>query len=91
MTHWCPDCTRSRRVLQRSGVSFQEIDIEGVAGAEAAMRDANGGSGKVPTLILENGDERLALIEPTDRELNEALRKMQASVEFFDNNLERRA
>ena len=77
MTNWCPDCTRSRRTLQRSGVAFNEIDIDSAAGAEAAMREANGGSGKVPTLIVERDGERLVLIEPTDRELAAALQKMQ--------------
>ena len=81
MTNWCPDCSRSRRVLQRSGVSFNEIDIDHAAGAETAMREANGGSGKVPTLLIERDGERIVLIEPTDRELTEALQKMQGAVE----------
>ena len=78
ITNWCPDCSRARRVLQRSGVPFDEIDIEKVEGAEAAMREANGGSGKVPTLILQSENRRTVLIEPGDRELAETLRKMQA-------------
>ena len=78
MTNWCPDCSRSRRVLQRSGIVFEEIDIDNAEGAEAAMRTANGGSGKVPTVVLERGGERVVLIEPGDRELADALRKMQA-------------
>ena len=64
--------------MQRSGVLFNEIDIDSTAGAEAAMREANGGSGKVPTLIIERNGERTILIEPGDRELADALRKMQA-------------
>jgi glutaredoxin len=68
-TSWCPDCHRSKRLLVRRGVEFAEIDIERVAGAEAAMRGLNGGSGKVPTILL--GDE--ALVEPTDLDLEAAL------------------
>ena len=79
ITNWCPDCSRSRRVLQRSGVLFDEVDIDNVEGAEAVMRAANGGSGKVPTVIIARDDERVVLIEPGDRELAEALRKMQTS------------
>ena len=45
------------------------------------MREANGGSGKVPTLIIERDGERVVLIEPTDRELTEALKKMQEAIE----------
>ncbi len=74
MTKWCPDCARSRRVLQRSGVHFVEIDIEKTPSAEDAMRAQNGGSGKVPTILIDSPEGLLALIEPSDRELTEALR-----------------
>ena len=69
ITDWCPDCMRSRRVLQQAGVKFVEIDIESIDGAEEEMRARNGGSGKVPTILI--GD--IVLIEPTDNELRRAL------------------
>jgi mycoredoxin len=71
-TSWCPDCTRSKRVLQRAGVSYQEIDIEEVKGAEEEMRARNGGSGKVPTIFI--GDK--VLIEPSDVDLRQALHEL---------------
>jgi mycoredoxin len=74
MTGWCSDCARSRRTLQRAGVIFAEIDIERIPGAEETMRALNGNSGKVPTILIENGTGRTVLIEPSDRELNEVLR-----------------
>lgn len=74
VTRWCPDCARSRRVLQRSGVAFQEIDIESCPEAETEMRALNGNSGKVPTIIIEHGGERIALVEPSDSALSDALR-----------------
>lgn len=52
------------------GVSFREIDIEEVDGAEDEMRRRNGGSGKVPTIFI--GDE-IVLVEPTDADLRQAL------------------
>lgn len=73
ITSWCPDCRRSRRVLQRMGISFQEIDIEQVAGAEETMRSLNGGSGKVPTILIEGPSGRITLVEPDNHELTEAL------------------
>jgi len=73
-TNWCPDCIRSRRVLQRLGIPFEEIDIEKTSGAEEVMRAINGGSGKVPTIVIESAAGRVTLIEPSDRELAEALR-----------------
>ena len=68
-TQWCPDCSRARRLLHRMGIAFQEIDIERVDGAEEAMRAQNGGSGKVPTILI--GDQ--VLIEPSDADLRKAL------------------
>ncbi|MCS6776014.1 MAG: glutaredoxin family protein [Chloroherpetonaceae bacterium] len=73
-TSWCADCARSKRLMQNQGICFEEIDIERVPGAEAAMRALNGNSGKVPTIVIEHGAERTVLVEPTNRELTEALR-----------------
>jgi mycoredoxin len=74
MTNWCPDCARARRVLEREGVPFVEIDIDKTPTAEDAMREQNGGSGKVPTILIDIEQGRLTLIEPTDAELTDALR-----------------
>jgi hypothetical protein len=63
--------------MQRAGVRFAEIDIEQTPGAEETMRALNGNSGKVPTILIENGTRRTVLIEPSDRELNEILRSHQ--------------
>ena len=72
-TSWCPDCTRSRRVLHRLGVPCAEIDIEKVTGAEQAMRSVNGGSSKVPTILIDGPGGRSILVEPANRELTDAI------------------
>jgi glutaredoxin len=64
-------------VLQRSGVAFVEIDIEKTPSAEEAMRALNGGSGRVPTILIKNDSACAVLIEPGDRELTDALRSAQ--------------
>ncbi len=69
MAGWCSDCWRTRRVLLAAGVPFEEIDVDRVSGAAEEMRRINGGSDKVPTVVV--GD--VVLIEPTDFELNKAL------------------
>lgn len=71
ITSWCPDCHRARRILREMNVACVEIDIERVSGAEAAMRAVNGGSGKVPTIVI--GDH--VLIEPSDDTLRSALHR----------------
>jgi len=75
MTSWCSDCARSRRVLQRAGVAFAEIDIDKIAGAETAMRGLNGGSNKVPTILVDTPEGRIVLVEPGDRELLQTLER----------------
>jgi len=76
-TSWCPDCTRSRRVLTNAGIEFAEIDIEKIPGAEDEMRAHNGGSGKVPTILFAgNNIEPVILIEPSDAELTDALNRL---------------
>jgi glutaredoxin len=74
VTRWCPDCGRSRRVLQRMGLPYVEIDIESTPGSEAAMRAMNGGSGKIPTILVDGPGGRSVLVEPGDRELADAVR-----------------
>ena len=68
-TDWCPDCVRAFRVLKQTGTRYTKIDIEAVSGAEAKMRALNGGSGKIPTLILERDAQTFCLIEPGDLDL----------------------
>lgn len=76
-TGWCSDCARAKRLMHRVGVRFEEIDIEKTPGAEEVMRELNGNSGKVPTILIEQESDRTILIEPSDRELTEALRTRQ--------------
>jgi mycoredoxin len=72
-TSWCSDCVRSKRVLKLAHVEYAEIDIEEVANAEDAMRVLNGGSGKVPTILIESEGRRDILVEPSDPDLKSAL------------------
>ena len=53
--------------------------VEEIAGAEAEMRALNGGSGKVPTILIESPAGRTVLIEPGDRQLLDALQVAQSS------------
>lgn len=71
MTRWCSDCARARKVFERLGVAYEEIDIERVPGAEQKMKSVNGGSGKIPTILI---GEKI-LIEPSDDELTRALQE----------------
>ena len=73
ITDWCSDSSRSLRLLESTGLSFEVIDIEEVSGAEDAMKLLNGGSGKVPTILIDNDGSRRVLVEPSDSDLKRAL------------------
>jgi len=72
-TTWCPACIQARRTLRHLRVPFEDIDIEEVSGAEQRMRSINGGSDKVPTIVVGS----CVLVEPSDTELIEAVQRDQ--------------
>lgn len=74
VTSWCPDCMRAKRILKEFGHAYEEIDIEKVPGAEELMRSLNGGSGKIPTIVIQSESGKQVLIEPENMELRTALR-----------------
>lgn len=41
-TGWCPYCSRARALLQRKGVSVEEIDIEAAPEKRAEMQSRSG-------------------------------------------------
>jgi mycoredoxin len=69
-TSWCPDCKASKRFLTRSGVPFTEFDIEEQPDTADIVRRINKGMQRVPTIVIEGGP---TLVEPSDRELGQAL------------------
>jgi mycoredoxin len=67
---WCGDCIRSKRVLERSGAPFEWIDVEVQAGAAAEAMELARGRRNIPVIVFPDGR---VLIEPSDRELEDAL------------------
>jgi glutaredoxin len=67
---WCGDCIRAKRVLERAGAAFEWIDVEVQAGAAAEAVELARGRRNIPVIELPDGR---VLVEPTDRELEEAL------------------
>jgi glutaredoxin 3 len=50
---WCPYCARARRLLERKGVPFREIDApHGTAAREEAIR-RSGGRTTVPQIFID--------------------------------------
>jgi glutaredoxin 3 len=51
-TSWCPYCNAAKGLLTKKGVTFQEIDVERVAGARATMVERANGRTSVPQIFV---------------------------------------
>jgi mycoredoxin len=54
-TQWCGYCVRLKKLMQREGIEFAEVDIENDAEAADKVMQANGGNRTVPTLLFADG------------------------------------
>ena len=68
--NWCEDTARTREQLDELGVKYEYINVEQDAAANKWITEQNNGKRKTPTVDL---GEKL-LFEPTNQEMEEALR-----------------
>jgi mycoredoxin len=61
-TNWCGYCMRLKKLMQREGIDFAEVNIEVDEGAAELVMKANGGNRTVPTLVFTDGS---ALTNPS--------------------------
>ena len=61
-TSWCGYCNRLKKMMQREGIDYAEVNIEEVDGAADVVMKANGGNQTVPTLVFADGS---ALTNPS--------------------------
>ncbi len=61
-TTWCGYCLRLKKMMQREGIEFAEVDIEQDDRAADRVMEANGGNRTVPTLVFTDGS---ALTNPS--------------------------
>ena len=61
-TTWCGYCVRLKKMLQREGIAYAEVDIEQDPSAAELVMQANGGNRTVPTLVFADGS---ALTNPS--------------------------
>jgi glutaredoxin len=66
---WCPDCRRSKRLLDRLGVAYDYRDVEADAAA-ADEAQAISGRQSIPVIVLPGGG---FLVEPPDKDLQAEL------------------
>ena len=61
-TSWCGYCVRLKKMMQREGIEFAEVNIETDEHAADLVMRANGGNRTVPTLVFADGS---ALTNPS--------------------------
>ena len=61
-TTWCGYCVRLKKLMQREGIEYSEVDIERDDNAADVVMKANGGNRTVPTLLFSDGS---ALTNPS--------------------------
>ena len=69
-TTWCGYCKRLKSQLADLGISFEEINIEAVAGTAQIVEKVNGGNQTVPTLVFSDGS---GMTNPSARQVQEKL------------------
>ena len=72
-TQWCGYCVRLKKMMQREGIDFAEVDIENDATAADLVMQANGGNRTVPTLVFRDGT---ALTNPSIDQVKSQLGKL---------------
>ena len=61
-TTWCGYCVRLKRMLDREGISYAEVNFEEDEGAAERVMQLNGGNRTVPTVVFPDGS---ALTNPS--------------------------
>ena len=71
-TTWCGYCFRLKKLMQREGIAFAEVDIEADESAAEIVMSANGGNRTVPTLVFTDGT---ALTNPSIEQVKTQLER----------------
>lgn len=69
-TPWCGHCHRLAGQLDREGIAYTVVDIEDQPDAAAIVREVNGGSETVPTVVFADGS---ALTNPSLQQVRERI------------------
>lgn len=69
-TTWCGYCMRLKRMLDREGIAYSEVNIEEDEAAAAYVEGVNGGNRTVPTVVFPDGT---ALTNPSIDQVKAAL------------------
>jgi mycoredoxin len=69
-TTWCGYCARLKKMLDREGIQYAEVNIEEDEKAAELVENVNGGNRTVPTVVFPDGT---ALTNPSIDQVKQAL------------------
>ncbi len=69
-TTWCGYCSRLKKMLDREGIGYAEVNIEEDEAAAELVMKVNGGNRTVPTVVFPDG---AALTNPSIDQVKRAL------------------
>jgi mycoredoxin len=75
-TSWCGYCVRLKKLMQREGIDYAEVNIETDESAADLVMKANGGNQTVPTLVFADGS---ALTNPSIDQVKSQLAGLQGA------------
>ncbi len=74
-TEWCGDCVRSKKLLEKLGITYEEIDIDFNKEAYKKVSELQNRKPRIPTIVFDDGSY---LVEPSDVELLEKINSYQS-------------
>ena len=72
-TDWCGDCVRSKALLSKLDVNFNEINVDLNQEANEYIKSLQVNQRRIPTIVFEDGS---FLVEPSDIELENKLKEL---------------
>ena len=73
-TDWCGDCVRSKALLNKLNLPFNEINVDLNEDANEFIKTLQVNQRRIPTIVFE--DESF-LVEPSDVELENKLKELK--------------
>lgn len=72
-TDWCGDCIRSKALLNKLNIKFEEINVDEDKEANEYITNLQNNQRRIPTIVFEDGS---FLVEPSDPELHSKLEQL---------------
>jgi len=72
-TDWCGDCVRSKALLNKLGLDFNEINVDLNQDANEYIKSLQVNQRRIPTIVFKDDS---FLVEPSDVELENKLKEL---------------